>query len=107
MTSQTTNQTQTTNRLNLWDFDDTLAFSAEAVEVLKASRPDVEGWRWWHVPELSISAVMVTDAIEGMWAELVATPCSLTTLSPPVQPLTPEPTTTRSISRWLSREPPC
>ena len=74
MTSQTTSQTQTTNRLNLWDFDDTLAFSGSAVEVLKSTRPDVEGWRWWHEPELSISAVMVTDAIEGMWKELVATP---------------------------------
>jgi len=61
-------------RLNLWDFDDTLAWSNEAVEKFKAQFPDVEQWKWWHDDDYSTQAALVTLPIEGMWEMLGKVP---------------------------------
>ena len=62
----------TTNRINLFDFDEVLAHSCAAVEALKASRPEVASWRWWHDEALSTEAALITEAIEEMW-DFIAT----------------------------------
>lgn len=54
-------------RLNLWDFDDTLAWSNEAVDRLREKYPDVKKWKWWHDEEYSIQAALETLPIEGVW----------------------------------------
>ncbi len=63
-----------TNRLTLWDFDDTLANSADAVTELAEQNPAVPAWMWWHNPALSTLAAERTTPIVERWLELAATP---------------------------------
>jgi len=61
-------------RLNLWDFDDTLAWSNEAVSRFMAKYPDVQKWKWWHDEKYSTEAALETLPIEPMWKVLGSTP---------------------------------
>lgn len=60
--------------LHIWDFDDTLAESAAAVDKFKRENPDVESWKWWHDPQLSTEVALETLPIEDMWEKLDRTP---------------------------------
>lgn len=64
----------TTATLTLWDFDDTLANSYDAVKSLSAQNPEVEGWKWWHIAELSTAAAMLTAPIVDAWKRLAEMP---------------------------------
>ena len=61
-------------RLNFWDFDDTLAHSNVAVDAMKEQHPDIATWKFWHDPAVSTVAALNTEPIDSMWAELAATP---------------------------------
>lgn len=61
-------------RLNIWDFDDTLAWSVRAVEEFKRRYPEVESFRWWHDADWSTQAVLETMPVLEMWARLNKTP---------------------------------
>jgi hypothetical protein len=61
-------------RLNLWDFDDTLAWSGEAVRRFMSEYPDVEKWKWWHDEEYSTMAALETLPVHEMWDLLLRTP---------------------------------
>ena len=61
-------------RLNVWDFDDTLAWSSEAVQRFKRKNPDVESWKWWHDPDISTEAALETLPITDMWERMDKTP---------------------------------
>ena len=63
-----------TRRLNIWDFDDTLAWSHQVVERFKRQHPEVESWKWWHDDEKSLEAVLEALPIESMWEKLEQTP---------------------------------
>lgn len=60
-------------RLNIWDFDDTLAWSARTVEEFKRRYPQVENWRWWHDPKYSTEAALETLPVLEMWSEVAST----------------------------------
>jgi len=62
------------NALHLWDFDETLARSCEAVDALKALHPGVPTWKFWHDATLSSAAAANTAPIVAMWDRLAATP---------------------------------
>jgi hypothetical protein len=67
-----TRSPRTAPRLNLWDFDDTLAHSERAVSELRnATTPE---WMWWHDAALSRVATSRTAPITSMWLKLLATP---------------------------------
>jgi hypothetical protein len=61
-------------RLNLWDFDDTLAASDEAVERLSAEHPEVAYADWWRDPRVSTVAALETRPFPSMWRTLARTP---------------------------------
>ena len=61
-------------RLNVWDFDDTLAESWGVVKELEKRFPEVEPRSWWHDPEISSAAAALTFPSEAAWALLRAAP---------------------------------
>lgn len=62
------------SRLNIWDFDDTLAWSSDAVRKLAAEHPDIPPRDWWHDPETSSAAAEITKPIFATWARMARTP---------------------------------
>jgi len=61
-------------RLNLWDFDDTLAASNEVVEVLAARFPNVPYSDWWRDTKRATQALRETKPFVSMWRTLARTP---------------------------------
>lgn len=61
-------------RLNLWDFDDTLAWSKEVVDRLALQHPDVQIEKWWHDDHYSTLAALETLPVEPVWKTLGSTP---------------------------------
>jgi hypothetical protein len=61
-------------RLNLWDFDDTLAASDEVIERMSKAHPEIAYRDWWQDPRLSTVAILETKPFVSMWRTLAATP---------------------------------
>jgi hypothetical protein len=61
-------------RLNLWDFDDTLAASDDVIERLSKAHPEIAYRDWWQDPKLSTLAALETRPFPTMWATLLRTP---------------------------------
>jgi hypothetical protein len=61
-------------RLNLWDFDDTLAASVVAVDRMAAEYPEIPYKSWWQDPKLSTAAVLETRPFPSIWRTLRKTP---------------------------------
>lgn len=61
-------------RLNVWDFDDTLAESWPVVKALEAKFPEVEYRKWWHDPEVSSAAALATPPLPEAWRLLRSVP---------------------------------
>lgn len=57
-------------RLRIIDFDDTLAWSGQAVETMRERYPEIPERDWWHDPNISSQAVEITKPITGMWRAL-------------------------------------
>lgn len=53
--------------LHLHDFDDTLARSLSAVQIMEAVAPEVPFGAWWHDPELAKSALSITQPRYHNW----------------------------------------
>lgn len=62
------------SRLNLWDFDDTLAASDEVIERLSKAHPEIAYRDWWQDPELSTVAALETKPFPSMWRTLLQVP---------------------------------
>lgn len=61
-------------RLNLWDFDDTLAASAVAVARAAKAHPEIPPEAWWREVKPAMLALRDTKPLRGMWRTLAATP---------------------------------
>lgn len=61
-------------RLNLWDFDDTLAASDEVIERMSKAHPEIPYRDWWRDPTLSTLAALETPPLLSMWKTLAKTP---------------------------------
>ena len=61
-------------RLNLWDFDETLAASVSPSKRLAEKHPHVPAHAWFHDPVWATMGARVSPVIEPVWAELACTP---------------------------------
>lgn len=61
-------------RLNIWDFDNTLAWSERVADAYSLEHPNVEGWRLWHDPDLSSELVLEAMPVLDMWQRVASTP---------------------------------
>jgi len=61
-------------RLNIIDFDDTLAWSGQAVETMRKRSPDTPERDWWHDPNASTAAAEITKPIVSMWEHVATLP---------------------------------
>lgn len=61
-------------RLNLWDFDDTLAQSADVIYALAREYPEVPVSAWWRDVKLSTVAALQTEPYREMWRTMARTP---------------------------------
>lgn len=61
-------------RLTIWDFDDTLALSSEAVGLLREHNPDVPDEQWWSDPNVSTMAAQQTKPNVPLWETVRDTP---------------------------------
>tara|TARA_Y100000310_G_C20593980_1_gene769560 strand:- start:665 stop:1213 length:549 start_codon:yes stop_codon:yes gene_type:complete len=62
------------SRLNIVDFDDTLAWSSKAVAIMRRKHPDVQERDWWRDPNASTAAAEITKPIIGMWRMVANSP---------------------------------
>jgi len=61
-------------RLNLWDFDDTLVASAVVVDRLAKAHPEIPYSDWWREVGPATLALRETKPLRTMWRTLAKTP---------------------------------